>query len=72
MDPQKCKVLLHLGNSVAFFVDNVRSLSYLFVTGTPWLSIKGAVLLPASTCGISNGLSPQERVCFGAGNCSVP
>ena len=30
---RKCKLLLHLGNSRAFFVDNKLSLSYDFSTG---------------------------------------
>lgn len=50
---EKCKLLLYLGNFVAFFIDNERSLSYDFFTGTQFVdnSSYGLSPLPVSICG---------------------
>jgi hypothetical protein len=59
---RKCKVLLHLGNSVAFFVDNVGSPEYDLEIRTHSQRI-GCRFLPTQVLALRNGHRAEEHVC---------
>jgi hypothetical protein len=59
----KCKVLLHLGNSIAFSVDNKLRLTYDF-THRRTYAVSGFVPSPVSPVARIHGFCPQERVGF--------
>lgn len=59
---QKCKLLLHLGNSRAFHVDFRMGLAYDLRTGF-FLTRRANTSLPASRLWFKNGHSAKEHVC---------
>jgi hypothetical protein len=59
---RKCKVLLHLGNSVAFFVDNTGTPEYDLDIRTHSLRI-GCLFLPTQSLVLRNGHRAEEYVC---------
>ncbi len=60
---QKCKLLLHLGNSRAFSVDNKMRLTYDFATGTRPERSSAVPPLPVNLW-FPHGHCPKEHVCF--------
>ena len=66
----KCKLLLHLGNSAAFFVDKGLACTVRFLYRHSVLTSLSAVffLSPCQPCGNSHDLCPEEHVCFGCRN----
>src|SRR5690242_6312923 len=59
-DRQKCKVLLHLGNSIAFSVDKEFALAYDFLN---WCPSEESRRFPPSTCGFSQMATAQKNPC---------
>jgi hypothetical protein len=68
--PRKCKLLLHLGNSAAFFVDKGLPRTVRFPYRHSVLTSLSAVffLSPCQPCGNSHDLCAEEHVCFGCSN----